>query len=65
VASSVAVDLAYSLAGTSAIYARNPLERHFRDVQTVRHHWFCSEGRYETAGQVYLGVEPEFGFVAL
>jgi hypothetical protein len=36
-----------------------------RDVQTIRHHGFCSEGRYETAGQVYLGVEPEFGFVAL
>lgn len=66
VASSVkAVDLVYSLAGTSGIYARSPLERHFRDVQTVRHHGFCSEGRYETAGQVYLGVEPEFGFVTL
>ncbi|MGH2950745.1 MAG: acyl-CoA dehydrogenase family protein [Solirubrobacterales bacterium] len=66
VASAVeAVDLVYSLAGTSAIYARSPLERHFRDVQTIRHHGFCSEGRYETAGQVYLGVEPEFGFVAL
>lgn len=66
VASSVkAVDLVYSLAGTSGVYARSPLERHFRDVQTVRHHGFCAEGRYETAGQVYLGVEPEFGFVAL
>ena len=66
VASSVkAVDLVYGLAGSSGIYTRSPLERHFRDVQTIRHHGFCSEGRYETAGQVYLGVEPEFGFVAL
>jgi alkylation response protein AidB-like acyl-CoA dehydrogenase len=66
VASSVkAVDLVHSMAGTSGVYTRSPLERHFRDVQTVRHHGFCSEGRYETAGQVYLGVEPEFGFVAL
>lgn len=66
VASAVqAVDLVYSLAGTSGVYARSPLERHFRDVQTIRHHGFCSEGRYETAGQVDLGVEPEFGFVAL
>lgn len=66
VASSVkAVDLVYGLAGRSGIYTRSPLERHVRDIQTIRHHGFCAEGRYETAGQVYLGVEPEFGFVAL
>jgi alkylation response protein AidB-like acyl-CoA dehydrogenase len=58
-----AVDLVYGLAGTSAIYARNPLERHFRDIQTLRHHGFFSESRYETAGQVYLGVPPEFAMV--
>ncbi|MGH2587261.1 MAG: acyl-CoA dehydrogenase family protein, partial [Dehalococcoidia bacterium] len=59
-----AVDLVYSLAGTSAIYARCPLERRFRDVQTLKHHGFGSESRYETAGQVYLGVPPEFAMVA-
>ncbi len=65
VASSVkAVDLTYSLAGTSAVYARSPLERHFRDVQTLRHHGFVCEARYETAGQVYLGVDPEFALVS-
>ena len=58
-----AVDLVYSIAGTSAIYTRNPIERHFRDIQTIRHHGFISESRFETVGQVYLGVEPEFGFV--
>jgi hypothetical protein len=30
----------------------------------VRHHGFLSEARLETVGQVYLGLEPEFGFVA-
>jgi hypothetical protein len=40
------------------------LERHFRDAQTVRHHGFLSKARLETVGQVDLGVEPEFGFVA-
>lgn len=65
VASSVkAVDLIYSLAGTSGMYTRSRLERHFRDVQTLRHHGFIAESRYETVGQVYLGAPPEFGLVA-
>jgi hypothetical protein len=46
------------------VYARSRLERHFRDAQTVRHHGFVSVSRLETVGQVYLGVEPEFPFVA-
>lgn len=53
-----------ALAGTTAIYARNRLERHFRDAQTLRHHGFISESRFETVGQVYLGVAPEFRLVA-
>jgi alkylation response protein AidB-like acyl-CoA dehydrogenase len=57
-------DLMHRMGGTNGIYERNPLERHFRDAQTVRHHGFLSEARLETVGQVYLGVEPEFGFVA-
>jgi len=57
-------DLMHRVAGTSGIYARNRLERHFRDAQTLRHHGFLCESRLETVGQVYLGVEPEFGFVA-
>lgn len=59
-----AVDAMHALAGTTGIYARDPLERHFRDVHTLRHHGFVSERRYETVGQVYLGVPPEFAFVA-
>lgn len=59
-----AVDLVWSLAGSTGLYARNRLERHFRDIHTIQHHGFVSESRYETAGQVYLGVEPEFGLVA-
>jgi len=59
-----ATDLMHRMAGTTGIYSRNRLERHFRDAQTVRHHGFHSESRLETVGQVYLGVEPEFPFVA-
>jgi indole-3-acetate monooxygenase len=57
-------DLMHRMGGSSGIYERSPLERHFRDAQTVRHHGFLSESRLETVGQVYLGIEPEFGFVA-
>jgi alkylation response protein AidB-like acyl-CoA dehydrogenase len=62
-ASAEVVDLMFSVAGTSAIYTRSRLERYFRDVNTLKHHGFASEGRFETVGQVYLGVTPEFGFV--
>jgi alkylation response protein AidB-like acyl-CoA dehydrogenase len=59
-----ATDLMHRMGGTNGIYARNRLERHFRDAQTVRHHGFVSDSRLETVGQVYLGVAPEFPFVA-
>ncbi len=58
-----AVELVHRLAGTTGIYTRSPLERHFRDIETIRQHGFVSESRFETVGQVYLGVEAEFGFV--
>jgi alkylation response protein AidB-like acyl-CoA dehydrogenase len=59
-----ATDLMHRMGGTNGIYARSPLERHFRDAETVRQHGFVSESRLETVGQIYLGVEPEFPFVA-
>jgi indole-3-acetate monooxygenase len=58
------VDRIHRLAGTSGIYTRSPLERHLRDAMTLRHHGFISESKYETVGQVYLGVPPEFALVA-
>ncbi|MGI9644311.1 MAG: acyl-CoA dehydrogenase family protein [Ilumatobacteraceae bacterium] len=58
------VDLACMIAGTTAFRASNPLERCFRDVQTMRHHVFASEARYATFGQAYLGVEPDFSVIA-
>jgi alkylation response protein AidB-like acyl-CoA dehydrogenase len=54
----------HRLAGTTGVYARNPLERHFRDAATIRHHGFVSENRFEAVGQVYLGLRPEFPMVA-
>ncbi len=60
-----AVELAYSAAGTTAIYRRSRLEQHFRDMQVLKQHGFVSESRFETVGQVYLGLSPDLGFVAL
>ncbi|MGB7794038.1 MAG: acyl-CoA dehydrogenase family protein, partial [Terrimicrobiaceae bacterium] len=59
-----AVELACRIAGTTAFRASSPLERCFRDVQTMRHHVFASEQRYGTFGQVCLGVPPDFPVVA-
>ena len=59
-----AVELCCRIAGTTAFRATSPLERCFRDVQTMRHHVFASEARYGTFGQVYLGVPPDFPVVA-
>jgi indole-3-acetate monooxygenase len=59
-----AVELACSIAGTTAFRVTSPLERCFRDVQTMRHHVFTNEARYGTFGQVCLGVDPDFPVVA-
>jgi hypothetical protein len=59
------VELMYSVAGTSGIYTRHPMERYFHDMQVLKQHGFASENRYETVGQVYLGLPPEFTAVEL
>ncbi len=60
-----AVELMYATAGTSGIYTRSRLERHFRDVQVLKQHGLLSESRYETVGQVRLGLPPDLAVVAL
>ena len=60
-----AVEQIHRLAGTTGIYTRSRLERHFRDIETLRHHGVMSESRYENVGQVYLGADLEFPLVAL
>lgn len=59
-----AVELVCRVAGTSAFRATNPLERYFRDIQVMKHHAFASESRYETVGQVLLGLPPDFSVIA-
>ena len=61
---STVADMMHRVAGTTGIYARSPIERHFRDAQTLRHHGFISENRFEAVGQVYCGLSPEFAMMA-
>ena len=59
-----AVDLMYSAAGSSAIYTRNKLAHYFSDAQVIRQHGFANESRYETAAQVYFGLQPDLPVLA-
>ena len=59
-----AVELACSIAGTTAFRASSPFERYFRDAQTLKHHVFAAESRYGTVGKVYLGIPPDFPAIA-
>lgn len=62
-AAAEAVSMMYDTAGTTAVYKRSPLERHFRDAQVLKQHGFVSASRYATAGQIMFGVQPDLGFV--
>lgn len=50
-----AVDLLYHLAGGSAIYNSNVLQRCLRDVHVTTQHISVNQGVYESVGQVLLG----------
>lgn len=52
------VDIIFHAAGTNAIYTRNPLERHFRDVHVAVQHNSAFPTHYESAGKVALGLKP-------
>jgi indole-3-acetate monooxygenase len=58
-----AVDLMYSAAGSSAIYSKNKLSRHFANAQVIRQHGFANDSRYETAAQIHLGLMPDLPVV--
>jgi alkylation response protein AidB-like acyl-CoA dehydrogenase len=58
-----AVQEAYLLSGTAAIYDGHPMQRHLRDAMVVTQHAFLNESMYEGAGSVMLDVEPIRGFI--
>lgn len=51
------VEKALELAGGSAFYRRNPIERMFRDIQAARFHPLQEKQQLDMAGRVALGWE--------
>lgn len=57
-----AVDLVQSVIGSTGVRQTHRFERHFRDVHTITHHGYISPSRYESVGQLLLGVPVEWPF---
>jgi alkylation response protein AidB-like acyl-CoA dehydrogenase len=55
------VETMYRLGGGAAIYARNPLDRCFRDINTLMADQSAAPWIYEVAGSVYFGRELPVG----
>jgi indole-3-acetate monooxygenase len=53
-----AVDLLFHAAGTNAVYERNPLERHFRNIHVAVQHAAALPAHMEAAGKFLLGLRP-------
>ena len=56
------VDIAYNLLGSSAIFVSNPIQRQFQDIRVITQHLQGQLTNYETAGQFYLGLQPQGSF---
>jgi len=62
VACTEAVQLVYDTIGSDSIYESNPIERQFRDMQTMKHHGSVSYRVFGKCGQMLLGTDPVFPF---
>lgn len=52
----------FGLAGTTSIFLDNPMQRYLRDALVVNQHAFLSEGHYESAGRIMMGMPSIPGF---
>jgi len=57
------VNQIYDMAGTTAIFAGNELQRRFRDAHTVSQHVQGRLSHYENVGRHFLGGEVEMRFI--
>ncbi len=51
----IALDLAYKVAGSSAIYRSNPLQRRFQDMHVITQHVQGRPSHYGVVGRYFLG----------
>jgi alkylation response protein AidB-like acyl-CoA dehydrogenase len=62
VAAARAVDLVHAVAGASAIRNEQSFQKYFRDIHVITQHAFVGAARFESAGQVLLGLESDWPF---
>jgi alkylation response protein AidB-like acyl-CoA dehydrogenase len=53
------VDIAYNICGSNSIFASNPIQRRFQDAHVITQQVQGRLAHYETAGQFFLGMEPD------
>ncbi|MFT6557946.1 acyl-CoA dehydrogenase family protein [Sneathiella sp.] len=51
------IDRMYRLGGGTSVYAKSPLQRHFRDVHVATQHMMVSDATLELVGRLFVGVE--------
>jgi alkylation response protein AidB-like acyl-CoA dehydrogenase len=61
-ASVQAVDLLYESAGSTAFRDESPLQKRFRDLETLRQNSITSWSRYESLGKLILGRKSDWPF---
>ena len=54
-----AVGIAYSVCGATSIFENHPIQRKFQDAHAITQQLQGRFEHYETAGQFYLGLEPQ------
>ena len=53
------VDIAYEVCGSDAIFENSPIQRRFQDAHVITQQIQGRMAHYDTAGQFFLGLEPE------
>jgi alkylation response protein AidB-like acyl-CoA dehydrogenase len=57
------IEMAYTDAGTTAIFESNPFERRLRDMHAVSQQIQATAAHFQTVGQYYLGMKPHTRFI--
>jgi alkylation response protein AidB-like acyl-CoA dehydrogenase len=53
------VDIAYAICGATSVFEASPIQRKFQDAHAITQQIQGRLEHYETAGQFYLGLEPQ------